>query len=302
MNRRDFLKISGKLAAIMGLSKAFVPQIAVALDEIATGQKPVLWLQGQSCSGCSVSFLNSESPDPAQILTQYISLKFHSVLSTATGKVAQDAVNETINEGNYFLVVEGSVPEGMPQACLFGGEYFGDQLQRAAQNCIAVVSAGTCAAFGGIPAAEGNSTGSTSVQSYLQAQNIRTTLINIPGCPTHPDWVVSTLAYTIAFGIPDLNNKDAPKMFFDKLVHDMCPRFAEYERQNFANSFGEPGCLFHLGCQGPITRADCTLRKWNGGNTHCINSGGPCIGCSSEHFSLKRDFPFYTKDTKDWTI
>jgi hydrogenase small subunit len=295
LNRRNFLKLSGKLAAVMGLSSTAIPQLAHAVGALAKGETPVLWLQGQSCSGCSVSLLNTENPGPAEFLTEYISLKFHSTLSTATGEVAMNAINQTIEKGDFFLVVEGSVPEGMPKACIIGGELFTEQLARAARKARAIVCAGTCSAFGGIPAAENNPTGSVSVPDFLQKRNINKPLIRLPGCPVHPDWIVGTVAHIAAFGLPKLDDKNRPLMFYKRIVHDQCPRFTDYEREFFATKFGEPGCLFKLGCQGPVTHADCTIRKWNGGNTHCINSGAPCIGCASEHFAHKADFPFYTK-------
>ena len=64
-------------------------------------------------------------------------------------------------------------------------------------------------------------------------------------------------------------------------MHDECPRFADYEREKFARKFGDEGCLFKLGCQGPLTLADCNLRQWNGGANSCIRAGAPCIGCAS---------------------
>lgn len=304
LNRRNFLKLSGKLAALMGLSSTAVPQLAHALSALTKGEVPVLWLQGQSCSGCSISLINTENPGPAEFLTAHIALKFHSTLSAATGETAIHTINKVIEKGDFFLVIEGSVPVGMPQACMVGGEFFTDQLYRAANKSKAILCVGTCAAFGGIPAAENNPTGAISVPDFLSEKNINKPLIRLPGCPTHPDWIVGTIAHLAAFGLSALNDKkqpfldqlQRPLMFYRRIVHDQCPRFTDYEREFFAEKFGDPGCLFKLGCQGPITNADCTLRKWNGGNTHCINAGAPCIGCASQKFAHQTDFPFYTKN------
>jgi hydrogenase small subunit len=84
-------------------------------------------------------------------------------------------------------------------------------------------------------------------------------------------------------------------MFYKTLVHDQCPRFSDYEREKFARTFGEPGCLFKLGCIGPNTYADCSVRLWNSGTNFCINAGSPCIGCTTEAFARAADFPFYRK-------
>lgn len=293
--RREFLQMGTKLAVLTGLGTSSIPQIVDALQDLSSPRAPVLWIQGQSCSGCSVSFLNTEHPNPLELLTQYISLKFNSTLSTATGYDGMNVINQTIDAGEYLLVVEGSVPAGMPKACVIGGEYMTDQLVRAARRAKAVISLGTCAAFGGIPAAENNPTGAVSVPSYLKRMNVVKPMISIPGCPAHPDWFVGTLVHVLKFGVPKLDPQKRPQMFFSRSNHDTCPRFSDYERENFAKTFSEEGCLFQLGCIGPNTFADCSLRNWNSGTNSCIKSGSPCIGCASENFARKASFPFYRK-------
>lgn len=143
----------------MALGPAAAGEIAQAVEQIAAGRAPVLWLQGQSCSGCSVSLLDSDQPGAGQVLTQYISLKFHATLSTATGQTAMDVLNATVKRGDYILAVEGAIPVGMPEACEVGGESMIAQVIRAAGGAKAVLAVGTCAACGGIPAAEGRPRG-----------------------------------------------------------------------------------------------------------------------------------------------
>ncbi len=296
MTRRSFLTVSLRLAAVMGLGAAAAPAIAGALERIVRGRAPTLWLQGQCCSGCSVSLLDSEPVGADRLLTRQIALAFHQTLSGATGHQAVETVDRAIAAGGFVLVVEGSVPLGMPDACIFGEETFGAQLLRAARAAKAVVAVGTCATSGGIPAAEGNATGATSIPEFLRHSGLAVPCISVPGCPAHPDWIVGTLVHTLEFGIPPLDELGRPKVFFGKLVHDQCPRFADYERENFATKFGDDGCLFRLGCAGPITKADCNLRQWNGGTSSCIKAGAPCIGCASEKFAASRTFPFYLKN------
>ena len=294
-SRREFLKMGTGLAAIMGLGPLAAPELARALDKLAAKQAPVLWLQGQSCSGCSVSFLNSAHPDPAEVLTRYISLLFHTTISAATGHTAMEVINKSIDAGGYLLVVEGSIPQKMDKACVVGHEPLSKQVIRAAKAAKAVVALGSCAAFGGIPAAQNNPTGAVDVPTFLANNGLKTPAIRLPGCPAHPDWLVGTLVHVLKFGLPALDNRARPLMFYGRLIHDTCPRFADYERENFAMKFGEPGCLFKLGCQGPITYADCTLRYWNRGANTCIKAGAPCIGCASENFARSADYSFYRK-------
>ena len=283
----------------MGLGACAAPRFAEALEQITTGVAPVLWLQGQSCSGCSVSLLNSELPGPVTLLTEYLNLAFHQTLSTATGQRAVETMNQAIAQGGYLLCVEGAVPAGMPRACAVGGEPFGALLLRAAKRAKAVVAAGTCAAFGGVPAAEGNPTGAVSVPKHLADGGVQAATIAIPGCPVHPEWLLGTLLHVLKFGLPPLDGHGRPKAFFSRAIHDQCPRFADYERENFARSFGDGGCLFKLGCLGPITAADCTTRQWNGGVNTCIRAGAPCIGCAGKEFVAKTNFPLITRQRAD---
>ena len=295
LSRRSFLQLSTRLSALMGLSACAVPRVVEALEDMARGNAPVLWLQGQSCSGCSVSLLNSESITPAALLTQYICLQFHQTLSSASGQLALDTVNKAIDQKGYLLVVEGAVPAKMPRACTIGGEPFADQLTRAARNAKAIIAAGTCASFGGIPAAENNPTGAVSAVAYLSSKGIAAPMIRIPGCPLNPDWLVGTLAHVLKFGLPPLDALGRPNLFFSRVLHDQCPRFSDYERERFARAFGEEGCLFKLGCLGPITHTDCNLHHFNGGINSCIRAGAPCIGCGGEEFAAKANFPFFTR-------
>lgn len=295
ITRRQFLVWGAKLAALMGLEESAIPRVAEALENLASGNAPLLWLQGLSCSGCSVSLLNSEAPGPAEIITGYVSLLFHSTLSAATGEVAVDVINRTIEHGGYYLVVEGSIPAGMPRACMLGEEPITKQVSRAARNAKAVISVGACASFGGIPAAENNLTGAVSVPTFLTNENVATPVIRVPGCPAHPDWTVGTLVHILKFGLPELDALQRPTMFYGRMIHDQCPRFSDYERERFAKAFSDDGCLFKLGCLGPVTHADCALRFWNGRINYCIKAGAPCIGCASEDFASRASFPFYTK-------
>jgi hydrogenase small subunit len=170
---------------------------------------------------------------------------------------------------------------------------------RAAAKAQAIIAQGTCAAFGGIPAAEGNPTGAMSVVSFLKKEGITKPIISLPGCPPHPDWLVGTLVHVLKFGMPALDAEGRPKMFYSKLVHDQCPRFADYERENFAKTFSDDGCLFKLGCLGPNTHADCTLRNWNSGVNSCIKAGAPCIGCTAKEFASRTTFPFFRKSESE---
>jgi hydrogenase small subunit len=206
-----------------------------------------------------------------------------------------DLLNKSIKKGGYFLVVEGSIPAQMPEACFVGHEPVTEQVLRASKNASAIISVGTCAAFGGIPAAMNNPTGAIGVPEFLNKQGLHKPMISLPGCPCHPDWIVGTLVHVLQFGMPEMDNNRRPKMFYNRLIHDQCPRFPDYEREVFAKSFSDKGCLFRLGCIGPNTYADCTTRYWNAGISSCIKAGAPCIGCAAKTFAQDSNFALYRK-------
>ncbi|MBE0618376.1 MAG: hydrogenase small subunit [Proteobacteria bacterium] len=293
LDRRTFLKDAGLLVAALGLGPALRPTFAEALEELTTGRAPVLWLQGQSCSGCSVSLLNSERPGPADLLTRYLSLYFHQTLSAATGEAARQALERAIEGGGYVLVTEGAAPLGVPEACTVGEEPYVHLLQRAARRASAVVAVGTCACFGGIPAAPPNLTGAASTTEALAAAGITVPVVHLPGCPPHPAWMVGNLVHLLRVGMPDLDEHRRPIRTYGRLLHDQCPHFADYERQDFAVALGQDGCLFKLGCQGVITHADCSQRGWNGGVNWCVSSRAPCVGCARPEFARDPTYPFY---------
>ena len=296
ITRRSFLQISTRLSVVMGLGASAIPRVAEALEELSQGLAPVLWLQGQCCSGCSVSLLDSEAVTPVKLLTRYISLGFHQTLSAATGNQAVEAVNKIVSQGGYILIVEGSVPDKMPLACTFGDEPFAEQLTRAARKARAILTAGSCSSYGGVPAAENNPTGAIAVPAFLKNRGIDAPVIRVPGCPIHPDWLVGTVVHALKFGLPPVDGLGRPKAYFSKSMHEQCPRFNHYELQNFARTFGEEGCLFKLGCAGPITYTDCNIRSWNGGVNSCVRAGAPCIGCGNETFCAKASYPLITKE------
>jgi len=285
------------------------------MEKPKTVESPVIWIQCSTCTGCSVSVLNSESPTIKNVLVdevipgKHVNLRFHATVMAGAGHIVIEEMESTSQreKGNYILVVEGAIPTA-GNASEYGsiGENDGkavsmlDRVESLGRNALAVVALGTCSSFGGIAAGAPNPSGSISVGEVFKRGNISTPLINIPGCAPHPDWFVGTLASILLFGLPDpeeLDEQKRPKAFYGKLVHENCPRRAYFDEGKFAKVFGEPGCLNELGCKGPVTYADCPTRLWNGGVNWCIGSGSPCIGCVEPGFPDLLA-PFYEKLTE----
>jgi len=285
------------------------------LEKVDTMVKeiPLVWLAASACTGCSVSLLNSASPRIKNILIDqivpgvHINLRFHQTIMAGAGeqviKVLEDMTKE--KKGNYVLAVDGAIPTAA--GGLYGaiGERDGkpvsmeERFEELAHNALAILAVGTCASFGGISAAAPNPSGALSVQKVLEAKGISKPLVNIPGCPPHPDWFVGTVASIILNGLPkaeDLDDNLRPLAFYGKLIHENCPRRAYFDEGKFAKKFGDEGCLYELGCKGPITYADCPLRRWNRGTNWVIGAGAPCNGCTQPEFP-DLVAPFYEKIT-----
>lgn len=253
---------------------------------------PVIWLQGQSCSGCSVSLLNTVDPDIASLITTHISLNFHQTVSTATGDVAINILDNVLEKGrkDFILIVEGSIPTDSDYYCTLGekdGHHHGirEWIEKLGNNAKAIVAIGTCSAYGGIPAAEmrtseKNPTGATSLAKILPKRKV----VNVPGCPPHPDWMAGTLLQVILKGVPRLDAYNRPLKYFKHTVHDHCERLQYYKEEKFAESWGEEGCLYNLGCLGIDTNCDIPKRKWLSGMNSCTGSGSGCIGCTEPVF------------------
>ncbi len=272
---------------------------------------PVVWFQGAACTGCTISLLNSASPTIKNILIDqvvpgvHINLRFHTTIMAGAGEPVIKVLNDTAEEkkGGYVLVVEGAIPTATDGIYGAIGERGGkpvemrERVEDLAQKAMAVLAVGTCASFGGIPAAAPNPTGCKPVSQILKAKGIAKPLINIPGCPPHPDWFVGTLASILLSGLPkaeDLDDNLRPLAFYGHLIHENCPRRAYFDEGKFAKKPGDEGCLYELGCKGPITYSDCPLRRWNNGTNWVIGAGAPCNGCTQPEFPDLVS-PFYQK-------
>jgi hydrogenase small subunit len=163
-----------------------------------------------------------------------------------------------------------------------------DAVSRLAATASHVVAVGTCAAFGGIPSAFCD----TSVKGV--GEYLGRTVVNVPGCPPHPDWVIGTLAAALTGTLPQLDSHNRPVAFYTpEPIHERCPRQDSEE----ASDFGQKGlCLKELGCRGPSSHADCDRRHWNNNQNWCIGANALCIGCTEPFFPA---FPLHRSGEAD---
>ncbi|MCX7923882.1 MAG: hydrogenase small subunit [Clostridia bacterium] len=285
ISRRDFLKWSIAAAAALKMNLDTDRMNTVLAAET---DPPVIWLQGAGCSGCTVSTLNVTNPTTIDnVLLNKISMKYNSTIMTSAGETAIQALENAANQykGQFILVIEGAIPSGTKNTYCIIGELNGTEitmegaLLKYGPMAKYVVAAGTCASFGGVPAASPNNTGCKSVKALLSGKTTNP-IVNLPACPVHPTVLIQTLLDLILTGIPTLDSNSRPTKYYSQYIHSTCPR----RDANDASAPGKYGCYEHLGCMGVYCNAHCVNTKWNNGVNWCIQSNYPCIGCAKPGF------------------
>jgi len=278
-----------------------------------TKEIAVVWYQAASCSGDSVSLLNTTNPNVRQVVVdeivpgQHVNLLFQMTLMAGQGQPIIDILQTTAQarKGEYLLIVEGAIPTAADGLMGTTGEREGrpytmaQAVEELGSGALATVALGTCAAYGGIFAADPNPAGCMGVAAFFRARGVRTPVINVPGCPAHPDWLLGTIGHVLLFGLhrpEELDDAGRPLELFGTQIHENCPRRPYFDAGKFAKNIGEEGCLYHLGCKGPVSYADCPYRGFNNHTNWCIQAGSPCHGCTEPDFP-DRLSPLYEKLT-----
>ncbi|MDD3520018.1 MAG: hydrogenase small subunit [Actinomycetota bacterium] len=291
ITRKKFLQIFAGSVAGFALSDLWLPKLLQAANvKNGKGRLPIIWFQAQNCTGCPVSFINTEYPSAEEVLIEVVTLEYNPTIMGATGDIAISVLEKAISEeeGKFILVIDGSIPVEAEGNFCNVGEINGKSItalewvEKLASAASAVIAVGSCATWGGIPAAPPNPTKAKPAGDIIKGKP----LINIPGCPPHPDWIIGTLVHVLKYGMPKLDDLKRPEMFFgpDKVVHDNCELRQYFDAGIFAKKFGEKGCLYELGCKGPIAHCDIPTRGWNSSVSWCNRAGGPCIGCTEPTF------------------
>jgi hydrogenase small subunit len=316
---KKLLEQSEKVAEHLDLPDDLLGDVHEHLEELHEGRAPVIWIQGQNCTGCTVTLLNSEHYHPGNPGFMKVSLRYQPNLMSAEGSGAIDLIEETESEysGKYILVLEGAIPTGEGERfCTFGlteetKQVMGrtmpddrtvfDWLVELIPGAKAVLAVGNCAAFGGIPMMEAQVTGATSATDVVEAIDSGKPVVNVSGCPPHPDWIVGTLVELLLWldehkDAPVLDDKMRLKRFYEGKIHDVCERRKAFEEKRFLEDWNdstadEDRCLLKMGCKGPSTHADCPTRKWNAGAEWCVAVNAPCHGCVEPDFQNRLPRP-----------
>jgi hydrogenase small subunit len=285
----------------------------------------VFWYAGMSCDGCSVSVTGAEAPSVESLLLgahpglpQVV--LHHPVINMESGPRYLEAAELAVQgklDAPYAIVLEGSITDETV-AMQTGGYWVGqgeepwgpdgelrtvttdEWIARLAPGAAASIAIGTCATWGGIPAANGNPTGAMSLMDFL-GKDYRSAfglpVVNVPGCAPIGDNFTETVAAILYFlqgfgPLPEFDELGRPAWLFGETVHRHCVRGAYYEEGTYAAEFGDKECLVEIGCWGPVVNCNITSRGAINHVGGCMNAGGACIGCTMPGFPDKFT-PFY---------
>ncbi|WP_088187428.1 hydrogenase small subunit [Desulfosporosinus sp. FKA] len=302
LDRREFLKLIVKGAILGNFYQLITPHLsrAIAAGDIKK-KLPVIMIETGTCTGDSISFDNIWTPTFSDILSNILDWRYDWSMNQAQGSAVYQVLLDTYSKlpNEYILIVQGSMIHSdsghydhvaYEQGKLITGI---DLVRRIGLKAKYVVAIGSCAAFGGPVAGYPNPTRSTGVQDVLPERRV----INVSGCPAHPDWIMGTLLHLALYGEPELEKYGRPKMFYGETIHNRCPRRSYYDQGIFATDIGQKECLYRVGCKGPVTYADCPIRRWNDRLNWPIGCNTPCIGCTEPGYpDLMSPFTVHSPD------
>lgn len=264
----------------------------------------LLWIQAGACGGDTLSLLCADNPPLEHLIDEGLELLWHPSLSTGSPHRLRQIIAgiAAAQISLDILCIEGSLitaPRHTGLWDLLGDRNKKEVIAELAEAAAYVLAIGTCAAYGGVHAAPPNPADCTGMQfdkitpgGLLPARwRSRSSLpvINLTGCPTHPNTISKVLAFLLR-GLPiELDRWQRPAAFFATTVHQGCTRneYHEYDIEDV--ELGGQGCLFfNLGCQGPLTLAPCNQELWNSRNSK-TRAGVPCFGCTSPDFPRNDD-------------
>ncbi|WP_089720351.1 NADH-quinone oxidoreductase subunit B family protein [Candidatus Entotheonella palauensis] len=281
------------------------------------------WLAGMSCDGCSIAIVGATQPSVESLLLGAVPgmpklILHHPVLSVAAGEAFMEPFHRAARgelDAPFVIVAEGSIADETI-AAKDGGYWSGlgvrdvdgepqpipsaEWIARLSKHAAAAIAVGTCATWGGVPAAMGNPTNAMGLMDFL-GEDYRSQfglpVINIPGCAPQGDNMTEVIAAVLLFlqglgPLPAFDELGRPAWLFGETVHRGCTRAGFYEEGVFADKYGDSECLVEIGCWGPVVQCNINRRGAVNHTGGCMNVGAPCIGCTMPGFPDSFS-PFY---------
>jgi len=254
------------------------------------------------------------------------SLPVVAITGTGTGATASAIINDAGSVKQIIVTNPGSGYTSAPTVTITGGTVDATASAVIGITSIRINNPALNSGYTSIPdvtiaAPAVPGTTATAYVTSLIKGNVKTRtglaakVINISGCPPHPDWIVGTIAHILdtALTLPAVNANYQPVDYGYKEYQcnaGPCPwRFNNSASKSDYNSrypegnskdLGkykwtglDMGCIGILGCKGRKTKADCSRRRWNAdaaqtyGVNWCVGSRAGCHGCTEPAFPDK---------------
>jgi hydrogenase small subunit len=270
----------------------------------------LVWLSGAGCDGCTMAMLGSSDPGIEDLILGNVPdvprvILVHPDLAMESGEAFLGTLEQAVagRLSPFVLVLEGAIADelraGEGSFSRLGTASDGrpittaDWIDSLAPRAEAVIAIGSCASWGGIPAAEGNPTGARGLEDYLGRDfESRSGLpvINVPGCAPTGEGFIETLIYVflhLAQLVPlDLDEERRPRWLYSHDTYPLPPR-VEYP----------PAAGFDLS-RRPVVKCPVPMTGWLRNFGGCAQIGGSCIGCTERDFAdrylaLARPDPAY---------
>lgn len=249
----------------------------------------ILWFQAVTCNGNTHSLL-SANENRLKLFLKSFNLIYHPSLSVDV------SLNDIIESNTQidFLLVEGAISSDTKYFSTLGLPTI-EVFNKLVSQSKYLVAVGSCASYGGLHNKFQHHE-LQGLETSITLENLEKLvhpIVNLTGCPVHPEWILQTLFTLKDFGKISLDEKARPKELYYGLAHHGCTR-NEYFEWKIEGKFGaKEGCLFYeQGCRGPMTHSNCNKVLWNDVSTK-TRVGMPCIGCTE--FDFPRDNMFETK-------
>ncbi len=244
----------------------------------------LLWIQGVTCNGNTHSFLNLPNID--QLLVKF-RLLHHPSLAGEYSFEDMAACKFKCD----ILIFEGAYDPLMKR----GGVLLSKIIEHYAQTAGHIIGVGSCASFGGMFKASAPERNSGLIFNeeieYGPLLKYKSKVINISGCPAHPEWVSYALSMIAVGKKVQVDELHRPIELFSNLAHHGCTRNEYFEWKVDTVAFGEKeGCLFYgYGCRAPMTHSSCNKILWNEVSSK-TRVGTPCFGCTEPDFPRQNLF------------
>ena len=228
----------------------------------------LLWMECGACSGESMAILGAEGPGmggdnlPDFLESSRLQLLWHPSLSLESPKEVEGLI-ERILAGEQeltLLCVEGSIihgPDGTGMFDTFCGKPKRDIIAALCDKADYVLAMGTCAAFGGIPAAPPNPTESSGLQfrndrpGGLLSPEWRSRagypVLNLAGCPVDAATMIKTMGWILNEAPLELDAYNRPSTVGPCLSNGLKKKCGTAEKVGYA-------CYGCIGAKFPASK------------------------------------------------